>query len=137
MKLPRLQSKVVTLGVWKWQGMVLRGGAETEFVAYVKELTGQVIEVTNAAGRAYLRLGIPWFLWVADAQDVPCLAHEALHITGGLLDIRGLKYSADSEEAWTYTMEHIIACALESKGWETVRLRDRRTDRAPSKEGTR
>lgn len=37
-----------------------------------------------------------------------CVAHEALHITKAALDKRGLKFTPDAEEAYTYQMESIV-----------------------------
>lgn len=114
-----LRAKIVTLAIWKWQGMVLAGGTEEGFVAFARQLVGQDIEKsdTGAAGRAYARPSGPWLLWVESLADFPALAHEALHIAAGILEMRGIKHSAESEEAYTYTMEFVLREALNEDGW--------------------
>lgn len=112
---------VVALSMWKWEGVIAVGGTIAEFVAFAKQHGATKIEETaSTTGRAYVELGVPWFLWVKSLDDVPALAHEALHVTSGILECRGLKHTADSEEAYTYTMEGIIRAALTATEWETV-----------------
>jgi len=36
------------------------------------------------------------------------VSHEALHITKAALDLRGLRWTKDSEEAYTYQLESIV-----------------------------
>ena len=112
----------VRLMPWKWNGLVCVGGTSSQFAAYAKRLIDVDIETgSNAAGHAHLSYGKPWVIWVETLEDVPALAHEALHITAGLLEARGLKFTADSEEAYTYTMEDILRQILEHKRWRTVK----------------
>lgn len=113
---------LVNLMPWKWQGVVLRGGTSLEFQAWAKkELDVNVETGSNAAGHAHLSYGKPWLIWVLTLKDVPALAHEALHITAGLLEARGLKFSEASEESYTYTMEDILRQVLTAKKWQKVR----------------
>jgi hypothetical protein len=112
---------VVSLGTWKWEGVVATGGTIADFVAFAKAHGATKIEDTQvSAGRAYVELGVPWMLWVETMDDVPALAHEALHVTCGVLEARGLKHCAESEEAYTYTMEGIIRAALSATEWESA-----------------
>ncbi len=106
----------VTLDVWKWQGCVIVGGTSSEFAAWAKKYIG--VEITaedGQAGRAYMEKNQPWLLWVESLQNVPTLAHEALHIAAGVLEVRGLRYNEGSEEAYTYTMEFILRSVLNAK----------------------
>lgn len=111
-----MQEADVDLDIWQWSGVVLRGGTREEFVAWVKKYLGADVESQEGAqGHAYLELGKPWVLWVANPRDVATLAHEALHITAGILESRGLSFAGPSEEAYTYTMSRIISCARTAK----------------------
>lgn len=109
------------LHTWKWEGAVCVGGTSADFVRFAKKwIDVDVISGEHAAGHAYVGYGKPWLLWVESLKNVPALAHEALHVTAGILEARGLKHSADSEEAYTYTMEEIIRNTLTAKKWKAV-----------------
>lgn len=109
----------MALGIWKWEGVIAQGGTIAEFVAFAKKQGATKIEDSNhSAGRAYVELGVPWLLWVESLADISALAHEALHIASGVLEARGLKHTAESEEAYTYTMEAIIRAALMATEWQ-------------------
>ena len=113
-----MKQMLLTLKPWKWEGCVLVGGTSAEFAVWAKKYIDADIETgTNAAVHAHVAYGKPWLLWVATLRDVPALAHEALHVAAGVLEGRGMKFTADSEEAYTYTMEHIIREVLACKRW--------------------
>lgn len=108
----------MSLSLWKWEGVVAVGGTIAEFVAFAREKGATKIEdTTHTCGRAYVEMGVPWLLWVETLDDLPSLAHEALHVASGVLEARGLKHVAESEEAYTYTMEGIIRAALSAREW--------------------
>lgn len=108
----------ITLNPWKWKGVVLVGGTSTEFAAFAKKFINVEISTgSNAAAHAHVSYGKPWLLWVEKLSDIPALAHEALHVTAGVLEARGLTFSESSEEAYTYTMEDIIRQVLVNKRW--------------------
>lgn len=112
----------VTLAIWKWQGVVLIGGTSAEFATWAKKyINADITTGSNAAGHAYVEYGQPWLLWVESLKNVPAIAHEALHIAAGVLEARGLKYNAGSEEAYTYTMEFILSAVLSAKRWRHIR----------------
>lgn len=117
----------VTLGVWKWEGIIAAGGTIGDFIAFAKSHGASEIHPENnghSVGRAYVEIGVPWLLWVESLEDVPALAHEALHVTAGVLEARGLKYVPESEEAYTYTMEGILRAALTATDWQPVDASD-------------
>lgn len=123
----RLKRKDIFLPLWKWGGVVLYGGNSQMFVTWAKLAMGAEPQVdSHACGHAYLEAGKPWLLWVENLTDVAALAHEALHITFGLLEARGLKPTVESEEAYTYTMEQIVRETLSRDGWKLTS-----PDRAP------
>lgn len=114
----------ISLGLWKWEGLVFCGGDSAQFRAVVKRYIDADIETqAHSCAHAYLEYGKPWMLWIQTLDDVPSLAHEALHITAGLLEARGLKFTEASEEAYTYTMEAIIRAVLTAKKaeWKTIK----------------
>ena len=112
---------LVTLSLWKWAGAIAVGGSSEDLKAFAKT---QDIDIdANGAtevGRAYVEIGKPWLLWVESLENIPALAHEALHVASGVLEARGLKHTPESEEAYTYTMESIIRTALTATEWETA-----------------
>jgi hypothetical protein len=113
-----MKEKHITLAIWKWEGKVLAGGSAEQFAAFIKREIGAEIEVgSNSAGHAYVAYGQPWYLWVDSLDNVPTLAHEVFHVTTGVLEARGMKYSSAGEEAYTYTLEYIMREALNKKGW--------------------
>lgn len=117
-----MKSLAVTLDPWKWQGLVLVGETSTKFTEWAKTYCGADITTgANAAGHAWVAYGQPWLIWVESLDDVPALAHEALHVAAGVLEARGLKHSDASEEAYTYTMEYILRQALQSKRYRRVK----------------
>lgn len=106
---------------WKWQGCVVVGGTSAEFSTFAKKTFGvDICSHEGACGHAYVEIGKPWLLWLDSIANVPALAHEALHIAAGVLEARGLKYTEASEEAYTYTMEHIIRETLAAKKWRKL-----------------
>jgi hypothetical protein len=112
----------VTLAIWKWEGVVLVGGTSAQFAAWAKKyVDADVATGSGAAGHAYVEYGKPWILWVHSLKNVPAIAHEAMHVAAGVLEGRGLKYAADSEEAYTYTMEFILRAVLHATHWRLVR----------------
>lgn len=112
----------ITLDIWKWQGAVFVGGSSADFKRLVKRDFDMDIETgSNAAAHAHVEYGKPWVIWVESLKNIPAIAHEALHIAGGVLEARGLKYNEGSEEAYTYTMEFILERTLTAKKWTTVR----------------
>ena len=118
-----MKAKTIELVPWKWQGVLVAGGTIEQFSALVKRDTGAEIDASPySAGRAYVAYGMPWYLWVESIDDVASLAHEAFHIVSGVLQARGLKLSRKSEEAYTYTLSHIMTHAVNRKGWERVRV---------------
>lgn len=115
---------LVSLDIWKWDGIVLVGGASADFVAYAKsEHEVDAASAPGAMGHAYVEAGKPWLLWVESLTDPASLAHEALHITSGILEQRGLTHDGASEEAYTYTMEYIIRTVLTAKPrtWQRIK----------------
>ncbi len=119
-----MKSVDVRLDLWKWSGCVFNGGTSAQFTAIAKRDWDQIIESQeHAAGHAHLEAGKPWLIWLESLNNCPTLAHEALHITAGLLEARGLKFTEASEEAYTYTMESIMRQVLDPKAkWQKVRL---------------
>lgn len=114
----------VDLSLWKWSGRVITGGTAQEFKDYAKQFCGAEPNVSvGCVGHAYVETGRPWLLWVERLDDLATLAHEVFHVTCGVLEGRGLRFSADSEEAFTYTLEAIMRTVLSAKRrqWATVR----------------
>lgn len=114
----------VTLIPWKWEGIVLIGGTSAQFSAWAKTFMGAEVSTgEHACGHAYVEYGKAWVLWL-ETKDVPNLAHEALHITAGVLEGRGLTFCKGSEEAYTYTMEDILHQVLtaQPRQWKRVRM---------------
>ena len=108
----------IKLMPWRWAGAVLVGGSPADFKAYAKKYIDADIENgPNSVGHAYVEYGKPFLLWIESLKDVSCLAHEAFHVTAGVLEGRGVKFNAGSEEAYTYTMQDIIDQVLRNRKW--------------------
>ncbi len=115
-KTPSLKYTAIALMPWKWEGVVAQGGSEDDFVRLAKQL-GVEIYPTGAQGKACVEDGKPWLLWVQSPGDTATLAHEALHVTSGVLEQRGLRHTNESEEAYTYTMEDLMRQVFATKRW--------------------
>lgn len=113
----------VSIGIWKWEGFILVGGTPADFSRFTEQHAETKPDVDeNAIGHAFVQYGKPWVLWM-QALDWPTLAHEALHVTSGILEARGLRHTEASEEAYTYTMEAIMR-AVETapkRAWKRAR----------------
>ncbi len=110
------------VGLWKIDVIVLHGGSEADFRAYVQEGFQHRLEPASyALGRCYFKPleDIPPILWVHDLADVATLVHELQHVVFGMLEFRGLKLAPESEEAYTYTTEVILRGILDAgeDGW--------------------
>jgi hypothetical protein len=117
-----MKALLIDLPLWVWAGELVTGGTADDFRDYVKHLIGETPQVgTFSYGHSFMVADKPWFIWVRQAPDPPTLAHEALHIVGGVLEMRGLRWSHDSEEAYAYTLAHIVRAAASPKGWQTIR----------------
>lgn len=53
-------------------------------------------------------------------EEVAILGHEVLHATFFFLSYCGIKYTEESEEAYTYLYEFLLAKALTEKGYKDV-----------------
>lgn len=114
----------VNLPLWKWQGFVFTGGSGTAYQRVVKRDFGADVSVgPHACGHAYVEYGRPFTMWLETRDNLPALAHEALHIAAGVLEARGLTFANPSEEAYTYTMEDIIRQVQTAKprDWKAMR----------------
>ena len=112
----------VMLMPWKWGGRILVGGTPETFQTYAKRWLDVNLDCgTGTQGHSYVEWGNPWVIWIKSLHDIPALAHEALHVTSGVLASRGLSFADPSEEAYTYTMEDLLRQVLTSKRWRKVR----------------
>jgi hypothetical protein len=117
-----MKALLIKLPLWKWSGELVCGGEGEDFKAYVIRMIGKEPQVgKHSCGHAVLHEGLPWFIWIRAFPDPPTLAHEALHITCGVLEVRGVTHSTASEEAYTYTLESIVRAAAAKKGWKRLR----------------
>lgn len=122
MKTPKLKACDVFMPLWKWDGIVIVGGQSCDFAAWAKRsLDANITTADHATGHGYVEMGKPWLIWLESIENIPSLAHEALHVTAGVLEARGIWHHESSEEAYTYTMEHIIRTALSTKRWRACR----------------
>lgn len=111
----------VYVAVWKWGGWVLVGPSK-DYPGFMKQQLDTVDELKpNIGGHTTIDEDKPWVLWVPDLCDHAVLAHEAFHVAYAVLDTRGVKLSVDSEEAFAYTIEHVVRTVMEAKPeqWET------------------
>ena len=53
-----------------------------------------------------------YYLYIKDANRLPVLAHEVLHMIFDMLESKGLSLCDESEEAYTYSFEFWLALVL-------------------------
>ena len=117
-----LREQTFRLGMWKWDAVVLVGGTHDEVEAEIKRMGIEQPNVGEySAGHAWVTYGKPCAIWVQTLRDIPCLVHESFHLVHGVLEARGVKHSADSEEAFAYTLEAFLHSILECKKWHEVK----------------
>jgi hypothetical protein len=71
-------------------------------------------------GWTWLPKGGSWVIWLEDPKNFPVLAHEGFHMVSGILEVRGLVHTKESEEAYAYTLQSFLEQALSKKGWTKV-----------------
>ena len=54
-----------------------------------------------------------YFMWVKDNKNIPLIGHEVMHLVFGMLDSKGIKYCAESEEAFTYSLQYWLRIILD------------------------
>lgn len=119
-----MKVKWIEVPIWGWAGRIIVGGTCVDYTKWAnRHLKADAVDAGAGVwlGHAWLELGLPWAIWCGSLADTATLAHEALHITSGILGWRGLKLTDDSEEAYTYTMTHIIREALKPAGYKRIR----------------
>jgi len=117
-----MRERGFVLAPWKWEVSVIVGGtpaAALEFVHGTLKLYDADF-AEWALGWSFVQAGKPAVLWVHDASDIPTLVHEAIHVTSGILQARGLKHTPESEEAYTYTVESLLRAILECQEWDVA-----------------
>jgi len=103
---------------WRWEVIVVHGGTAEMFRAYVTKVTGgSITAVEGFVGYCYITDADPALVWVECLGDVPTLVHELMHAVFGILQARTLKYSPESEEAFTYTVQDLLTQVLRQKTW--------------------
>lgn len=111
------------MDLWGWDGAIVVGGTFHKLTIFLREYIQEaplVIGQPPPIGYCHLVPAKPWVMWVESLKDPTIVAHEALHITCGVLDSRGVRLVMESEEAFTYTMQHVMRMAYEKKGWKRV-----------------
>lgn len=110
------------LDPWKWDVVVLHGeGRPGDLERYVKGLGIPEPNVgVHANGHAWVWYGVVAIMWVKSLKMVPELVHEVVHVVSGILEGRGMKFTRDSEEAYTYAVEHLLRMILAQKKWDRV-----------------
>lgn len=113
----------INLDIWKCYGYVIVGGTAARSIIWAKKRLNLNIELddSDCEGYAFIEKGVPWVIWVSTLSNAETISHEALHITRTVLESRGLVYSGDSEEAWTYTMGFIVHSAQTTKKWKVIK----------------
>lgn len=120
-----MKSKIITMNPWGWHGNLVVGGDPATFS---KKLTRQLGlheyggSPKGLQGWTWLPQAQSWIIWVADLENIPVLAHEGLHMVSGILEVRGVSHTKESEEAYAYTLQDFMTQALEQKGWTNVEL---------------
>lgn len=116
-----LREVVVTVEPFKWEASIVYGGDRAQVDAYVKDVGIETDPVdAGSLGHTWVYAGSPGVVWVYDITDIPVLVHELMHLVSGVLEARGLKFSRDSEETYTYSVENLLRRVLHAKKWRRV-----------------
>lgn len=126
----KFRIKPIRIGMWRSHGILAKGGTISDVERMARKLYGVSPEFTpeeaaNIPGIAFTERD-PWLMWVEDGDKMPEVAHEAFHVTAGILRARGMKLSEESEEAYTYTLTALLEAFCEKKGWKSDRPRKTR-----------
>jgi hypothetical protein len=113
-----LYTQTVPVPIWNWDVVAFYGTDKAQLQRTLQPL-GIACDCPSAIGHTWVVEDTPVVLWVKDIADTPTLAHEAMHAVFGMLAARGLKHSAESEEAYTYTVSHILESLRKGK-WKKV-----------------
>lgn len=106
---------------WKWEIGIFHGGTAADFAAVLKrEFDEDLGDISGSQGFCCRKPGQPVLVWVHSLKDTPTLVHELMHATFGIVSGRGVTYSGDSEEAYTYTLENILRQIQAQKTWKNA-----------------
>lgn len=56
-----------------------------------------------------------YIIFLKDLDNVPTIAHEAMHFVFDILEQKGVTYSKDSEESYTYLLGYVVGQILSIK----------------------
>lgn len=59
-------------------------------------------------------------IWLKDLDSLGTIAHEAMHFAIDLLERKGLKFSKDSEEAYTYLTDYIVEQIISARPKDNI-----------------
>lgn len=111
---------------YKWWCVVIVGGLPADVAPYISRRVGHGIEIVPGSnGHTVVIGGAPVVMWLRHqpARAVPVLVHEAMHAVSGILDGRGLKWTPDSEEAYTYGVEDLVRRVLAERTWRRCHIK--------------
>lgn len=120
-----MKVKVINLAIWKWDGTVVVCEDRRDYERFALAEGVTLDQYDHSNGHAYVEDAKPWLLWIPKIEMVPELVHEAVHIACGVLDARGMTHRRESEEAYCYTIEHIVRNTLNPDGWSSVRFEEK------------
>lgn len=113
-----LYTQTVPVSVWNWDVVAFYGTDRAQLQQTLRPL-GISCDDVSALGQTWIIENAPIVVWVEDITDTATLAHEVMHAVFGMLAYRGLKHSAESEEAYTYTVSYILE-SLRTGKWKKV-----------------
>lgn len=106
---------------WRKDLVVLHGGSQQQLADIIRaDLSALYVPNEHTRGHVFLYEGKPYVLWVAHLEDVLSVVHEAQHVTFAVLRSRGIRPGAATEEAFAYTLEHIVGLVLDHRDWTVV-----------------
>lgn len=116
---PELSISKLEIPLWKWSIHFYRGD---HFKDAHKEVFGFETEFNDTVGAGAVTFSDPHqrcsLIWLPSKspknQRIQFLAHEAAHVAFAIGHRSGLQLSSESEEAFTYLLEHILDFLLKA-----------------------
>lgn len=105
---------------WKCDVILFEGRDIKEMIPILNRMRIEPNLSRGSIGHTWIYSDTPPVIWLKTIKDIPCLVHELMYVSFGMLSMRGLKCSPKSEEAYTYTTEDLLRQTLKGK-WKKVK----------------
>lgn len=120
--MPTKKAKVAnfTIPLWRWDVLIIAGDKDKSN-KFLNKIDPNLFIGEFDQGSCFTRPDSGVIVWVDSLKNVPTLVHEILHAVFAVLSFRGLEHSKKSEEAYTYTVSHLLGEILAHKKWKEIK----------------